>query len=160
MLCIGKYVEIFTSPLYLIGVNSRGLGMAYYYDNGYVPVPSKDHDNSSLGVPFSNDNDYSDATKMGFGDHPSTYTVAYKDAYISQSPQTAQAWVKFTLSESQSFTDRCRKNQRLYEDVRLRHTRSLSSSKNGNSRTGYRFRRKKKIFKHPRIFDRFSCGSP
>ena len=40
---------------------------------------------------------------MGFGDHPSTYTVAY----ISQSPQTARAWVKFILSKglSQCCTD-------------------------------------------------------
>ena len=38
---------------------------------------------------------------MSFGDHPATYTVAY----ISQSPQTAQAWVKFILNESEGFTD-------------------------------------------------------
>ena len=62
--------------------NSRVLGIAYYYD-GYVPVPSKDYDNSSPNVPFSRFPEYTDATKMGFGDHHSTYTVAY----ISQSPQ-------------------------------------------------------------------------
>ena len=93
---------MFTSRRYLIGDNnSRGMGIAYYYDNGYVPVPGKDYDNSSLHVPFSNDNDYSDATKMGFGDHPARYTVAY----ISQSPKTATAWVKFILDESQGLTD-------------------------------------------------------
>ena len=83
--------------------SSRGLGIAYCYDNGYVPVPGKDYDNSSLHTPYSNDNlnDYSNATRMSFADHPPTYTVAY----ISQSPQTARAWVKFILDESQGFTD-------------------------------------------------------
>ena len=38
---------------------------------------------------------------MGFGDRPSTYTVAY----ILQSSQTVGAWVKFILDESQGFTD-------------------------------------------------------
>ena len=52
--------------------SSRGLGIAYYYDNGYVSVLGKDYDNSSLRVPYSSDNDYSDATKMSFGDHPAT----------------------------------------------------------------------------------------
>ena len=70
-----------------VDVNSGGLGIVYYYDNGYVSVPGKDYDNSSRCIPFSNDNDYSDATKMGFGDHPSTYTVAY----ISQSHQAVRA---------------------------------------------------------------------
>ena len=53
---------------------SRGLGIAY--DNGYYAVPGKDYDKSSLHVPYSNDIDYSDATKMSFGDHLATYTVA------------------------------------------------------------------------------------
>ena len=77
------------------------MGIVYYYDNGYVSIPGKDYDNSSLCIPFSNDNDYSEATEMGFGDHPSTYTVAY----ISQSPQAARAWVKFILDETRGFTD-------------------------------------------------------
>ena len=83
--------------------NSTGLRIAYYYDNCYVLVPGKNYDNSSLRIPFCSDNDYSDATMMGFGDHPSTYTVAY----ISQYSQTAQAWVKFMLSKglSQCCTD-------------------------------------------------------
>ena len=38
---------------------------------------------------------------MGFGDRPSTYTVAY----ILQSSQTVGSWVKFILDESQGFTD-------------------------------------------------------
>ena len=56
-----------------VDVNSTGLGIAYYYDNGYVSVPGKDYDNSSLGIPFSNGNNYSNTTKMGFGDHLLTY---------------------------------------------------------------------------------------
>ena len=99
-----KYVEIFTSRQYWKqqeDTNSRGLGIAYYYDNGYVPVPGKDYDKSSLHVPYPNDVDYSDATKVSFGDRPVTYTVAY----ISQSPQTAQAWVKFIFGDSEGFTD-------------------------------------------------------
>ena len=79
----------------------KGLGIAYYYDDGYVPVPGKDCDNSSLNIPFSSDNNYSDTTMMSFGDHPATYTIAF----ILQSPQTAKAWVKFILDESQGFTD-------------------------------------------------------
>ena len=84
-----------------VDLYSRGLGIACYYDDGYVPVWGKDYDNSSLNIPFSSDNDYSDATMMSFGDHPATYTAAY----ISQSPQTAKAWVKFSLDESQGFKD-------------------------------------------------------
>ena len=82
-------------------VYSGGLGIAYYYDNGYVPVPGKDYDNSSLHVPFSNDIDYSNATRMSFCDHSATCTVAN----ISQSPHTALVWVKFILDESEGFTD-------------------------------------------------------
>ena len=74
---------------------------AYYYDGGYVPVPGKDYDNSSLHVPYSNDNDYSDATTMSFGDHPARYTVAYILQYL----QTARAWVKFIPDVSEGFTD-------------------------------------------------------
>ena len=82
-------------------VNSRGLGIAYYYDGGYIPVPGKDYDNSSLRVQFSKDNAYSDATMMSFGYHPALYTAAY----ISQSPRASKAWVKFILDESHGFTD-------------------------------------------------------
>ena len=57
---------------------SNGLGTAYYYKNGYIPVPGINYDNSSLNIPFDSRNDYSSATKMGFGKkHYSTYTVAY-----------------------------------------------------------------------------------
>ena len=50
-----------------VDIYSRELGIAYYYDDGYIPVPGKDYDNSSLHVPYSSDNDYSDATRMRFG---------------------------------------------------------------------------------------------
>ena len=83
---------------------SNGLGTAYYYKNGYIPVPGKNYDNSNLNIPYDSRNDYSSATKMGFGKkHYSTFTVAY----LAQSDEVKKAWNGFILDQglAEGFTD-------------------------------------------------------
>ena len=81
---------------------SNLLGTAYYYDKGYKPVPENDYDNSNLHITYKKHvPDYSGATEMGFGDHPSNFTVAY----IAQNNSVKNAWKGFILDESEGFTD-------------------------------------------------------
>ena len=82
--------------------NSNLLGTAYYYSGGkYIPVPGNDYDKSSLNIAYDKSNDYSSATKMSFGDHPSRYTVSY----IAQSNSVKNAWKGFILDGPEGFTD-------------------------------------------------------
>ena len=122
-ICRDVHVSLVSNWRQQVDVNSRGLGTAYYFDNGYVSVPGKDYDNSSLGIPFSNDNNYSDATKMGFGNHSSTYTVAYI------SPGCAGLGEIYTRRVPGFYGYRYRANQRLYTNVPLRHCGAQAQAK-------------------------------
>lgn len=84
---------------------SNGLGTAYYYNSGYVPVPGKNYDPHDLGVNYGT---YAGATYMGFGltdppkgsGHASTYTVTW----LEQSKDVLTGWSDF-IPKTSSFTE-------------------------------------------------------
>ena len=84
---------------------SNGLGTAFYYNSGPVPVPGKNYDPHDLGVNYGT---YAGSTYMGFGlvdppkgsGHASTYTVTW----LEQSKNVLGAWTDF-ISKTSSFTD-------------------------------------------------------